>query len=249
MSIFDEKVIKWGILQQEFGEELILSNNKLILSKKEKIIENIENQESAHKKNKKDYDFVDVNSLEDLKKQIQEFEGLEIKNTATNMVFGNGNINSKIMFIGEAPGAEEDAQGIPFVGQSGQLLSKMLEAIDLTRDDVYITNVVNWRPPGNRPPTQNEIDLCMPFLKKHIELISPKIIVLLGATAMRAVLQINTGLSKSRGFWHYYNTNNNKKIKTMVTFHPSYLLRSPGQKAFAWQDFMMLMDEINGRDE
>jgi DNA polymerase len=161
-----------------------------------------------------------------------------------NTVFADGPTTADVMLIGEAPGADEDKQGLPFVGQSGKLLNKMLESVGLSREKVYITNVVNWRPPGNRPPEPLEIEQCRPFFEKHVELINPKVVVLLGLTATFAVLRFKAGLSKVRGFWHHY-TVGEKRIKTMVTFHPSYLLRSPGQKMFAWDDFMMLREEIN----
>ncbi|MDR0632975.1 MAG: uracil-DNA glycosylase [Holosporales bacterium] len=263
-----KKVACWAILQDEFGEELVLANNKSVLKKvqgtKKKREEEIRYNPApsvssarpvpsppSHTKSithTQKADVSNISSITALKEAVHAFNGCELKKTATNTVFGDGPTPSDIMLIGEAPGLEEDKQGLPFVGQSGKLLSKMLESIGLSREKVYITNVVNWRPPGNRVPEPEEIEQCRPFLEKHIELINPKVIVLLGATAMRAVLQINTGLSRVRNVWHYYTAVGEKKIKTMVTFHPSYLLRSPGQKVFAWEDFMMLKEETSECD-
>jgi DNA polymerase len=184
-------------------------------------------------------------SIAELKNRICNFDGCALKKIATNTVFGDGDPNSNVMFIGEAPGADEDKQGVPFVGRSGQLLNKMIESIGLKRENVYITNVVNWRPPGNRPPTIEEIDQCFPFLVQHIQLIAPKVLVLLGSTAMKAVLKTSSSLSMMRGIWHQYNAGNNVgQIETIVTFHPSYLLRIPSQKKLAWQDFLMLKSKL-----
>lgn len=255
-----QKAREWLKLQKEFGEEFIFVKEISLLSplalvssehsspasskissQKKALITSLP-QENCISQNTT----IMASSLSELKEKILSFEGCPLKAMATHTVFGDGNPKSPIMFIGEAPGAEEDKQGLPFVGQSGQLLNKMLESINLKRQDIYITNVVNWRPPGNRPPTPEEIEICLPFLKKHIELISPKIIVLLGATAMKAVLKINSSLSRARGIWHSYTPSiPMQPINTMVTFHPSYLLRSPGQKALAWQDFMTLQDALN----
>lgn len=185
-----------------------------------------------------------IQTIGELRKAVEAFEGCALKRTALHTVFCDGDVNSPVMFIGEAPGAEEDKQGLPFVGQSGLLLNKMLSAIGFSRSQVYITNVVYWRPPGNRTPDPDEIALCLPFLERHIELMQPKVVVLLGATAMRAVLGLPSGLSRARGRWHQHVTPTGQTFPTMVTFHPSYLLRSPGQKALAWQDFMMLQEAL-----
>ncbi|GHS92300.1 hypothetical protein AGMMS49949_04250 [Alphaproteobacteria bacterium] len=187
-------------------------------------------------------------TLEELKAKLQAFEGCALKKLATQMVFADGNHKSPLLFVGEAPGLEEDKQGLPFVGASGQLLNKMMAAIGLTRENVYITNVVNWRPPGNRPPTLDEITQCLPFLKRHIELIAPQCMVLLGATAMKAVLNVSSSLSKARGTWHAYKTSEGTTIPTLVTFHPSYLLRSPNQKPLAWQDLLLIQKRLQGND-
>jgi DNA polymerase len=184
-------------------------------------------------------------ALASLKEEMQAFNGCRLKEIATNTVFGDGNPEAAIMIIGEAPGADEDIQGLPFVGRSGQLLDRMLASIGFDRKSVYITNVVNWRPPGNRPPTPEEIEQCRPFLSRHIDIVAPKIIVLLGLTAMHSVLRIKSGLAKAREVWFHYTMSNGVKVKTMVTFHPSYLLRSPGQKVFAWKDLQRLRGEFD----
>ena len=159
------------------------------------------------------------------------------------MVFSDGNPKSKIMIIGEGPGANEDKEGIPFVGRAGQLLDKMLEAINLDRDNVYITNVVNFRPPDNRRPTDTEIKRYLPLLKKHIEIIRPKIILLLGSTAMNAILKNEDVISKIRGKWFDIEING-VRLNTIVSFHPAYLLRQPDQKRFSWQDLKMIRDKV-----
>lgn len=189
---------------------------------------------------------VEATSLDELKAKLLAFDGCSLKKLATHTVFANGDSRSPLMFVGEAPGADEDLQGVPFVGASGQLLNKMLAAIHIQRSDVYVTNVVNWRPPGNRPPTPDEIASCLPFLERHIALVAPKFLVLLGGTAMKAVLRRTGSLSQARGIWHSYRpVPDVAPIRTLVTFHPSYLLRSPGQKTLAWQDLQMLQGALN----
>lgn len=183
-----------------------------------------------------------ITKLEDLKIAIESVD-CELKNTANKMVFSDGNVNSKLVFIGEAPGAEEDKTGLPFVGQSGKLLNKAIEAIGLKREEVYVTNVVPWRPLGNRTPTQAEISLYRPFLVQHINIINPKLIVCLGSSAMRAVLQNEIGISKVRG--KIFDNNGifkNETIKIIATFHPSYLLRSLEQKREFWKDFLKIKE-------
>ena len=168
-----------------------------------------------------------------------------LKKTAKKTVIGDGNIKSKLMIIGEAPGKEEDIQGKPFVGLAGQLLNKMLNAINIKREDVYITNVVPWRPPNNRTPTSEEILQCLPYLQKHIEIIKPNFILLLGTTATKAVLSPPFAISKLRLKWHEYTSINlNKKIKTLVSYHPAFLLRSPQYKKEAWKDLQILQKEM-----
>ncbi len=177
-------------------------------------------------------------NLDELRAAVKGFTGLAITRTATNTVFADGNPNSDIMFIGEAPGADEDREGIPFCGQSGQLLSQILYYIGLERDkNYYITNSIFWRPPGNRKPTPEEIAICKPFVEKHIALIKPKLIVLVGATSISAVLNKTLSITKVRGsFLDYKNEFMDYTTKVTPFLHPSYLLRSPGQKNYAWED-------------
>lgn len=186
-------------------------------------------------------------TLDELRAAVLNFKDLSIAKTATNTVFADGNPDSEIMFIGEAPGAEEDAQGIPFCGASGQLLDQMLACIGLKREkNFYITNTIFWRPPGNRRPTPEELAICRPFVEKHISLIKPKLIVLVGGTAVTSLLNDNQGITKLRGnYYEYGNEYLNGTIETTAMFHPSYLLRSPGQKRVAWQDLLSLKEYIS----
>ena len=181
--------------------------------------------------------------LERLKKNIQLIKNCELKKNATNLVFGDGNIDAKIMIIGEGPGAQEDSEGIPFVGRAGKLLDKMLEAIQLDRDKVYISNVVNYRPPANRRPTEDEIKKYLPYLKTHIEIINPKILILLGSTALTALVGNIEVISKARGKWIQKEIG---KIKPWIiaSFHPAFLMRQPEQKKLAWIDLKMVRDKI-----
>ena len=182
-------------------------------------------------------------SLNNLSREISEIRGCKLKDNASKQVFSDGNSKSKIMIIGEGPGANEDKEGLPFVGRAGQLLDKMLDAINLNRSNVYITNVVNYRPPENRKPTDQEVKRYLPFLKKHISIIRPKIILLLGSTAMNAILENSDVISKMRGKWHEVIIEKSK-IFTIVSFHPAYLLRQPDQKKFSWEDLKKIKDKI-----
>lgn len=187
-----------------------------------------------------------LNTLEDLKIALQNFEGCDLKKTAMNLVFGDGNPNAAIMLVGEAPGAEEDRQGKPFVGLSGQLLTRIFESIGLIREkDLYISNVINWRPPGNRQPTPQEIAACLPFIKRHIELVNPKILILVGGTATKALLSDKEGITKIRGKWFEYMSPGLKApIKMTAIYHPSYLLRSPSRKKDVWMDVLTIKDAL-----
>ena len=186
-----------------------------------------------------------INSLNQLELYIKESNNCLLKNQAKQAVFADGNSSSKIMLIGEAPGAEEDNVGKPFVGAAGKLLDKMLAAIKLDRRSVYITNVVPWRPPNNRAPNSEEILQCLPFIQKHIEIIQPSIIILLGGTAAKAILATTHGITKLRGKWHEYNNLNiNKPIPTRAMYHPAYLLRSPLYKKDAWKDLQEIQKRI-----
>tara|TARA_Y100001970_G_scaffold283507_1_gene398789 strand:- start:13160 stop:13870 length:711 start_codon:yes stop_codon:yes gene_type:complete len=169
-----------------------------------------------------------------------------LKKTAKKLVLYDGNLKSKLMIIGEGPGKEEDEAGIPFVGRAGQLLNKMLSAINLNRKDVYVTNVVPWRPPQNRTPTDDEILEFLPYLQRQIEIIKPKFIYLLGATAAKAILSTPISLGKLRGRWYEYKTVNMKRsINVLVSYHPAFLLRSPNFKKEAWSDLQMLQKKLN----
>ena len=185
-----------------------------------------------------------VDSLDDLKDYMSKFKGCELYKSATNMVFSDGNKSSEIMLIGEAPGHDEDIQGKPFVGRSGKLLNKMLEAIGLNRDTVYIANIVPWRPPNNRRPTEEEINICLPFIRKHIELIAPKVLMLLGSTATYALLRNKEGITKIRGKWVDMEFGK-LKVPTLPSFHPAFLLRQPAQKKYSWEDLKMLKKKID----
>ena len=178
-------------------------------------------------------------TLDELKDAIARFEGLSLKATATNLVFADGNPEARLMLIGEAPGAEEDRRGLPFVGASGQLLDRMLAAIGYDRTNSYITNIVNWRPPGNRKPSPAEMTLCLPFIDRHIALINPALIVLLGDTAAKTLTNRTEGITRLRGKWFTWpKPDGVGTIPVLPTFHPAFLLRSPSQKREAWMDLL-----------
>ena len=181
-------------------------------------------------------------NLEKLKKSISDIKNCELKKSANNIVFADGNPKSKIMFIGEGPGSNEDQEGLPFVGRAGALLDKMLASINLDRKNVYITNVVNYRPPENRRPTEEEIAKYLPYLKKHIEIIKPKILVLLGSTALNALIGNEVVISKARGKW-IEKQFGKCKTSVIVTFHPAFLMRQPAQKKMAWIDLKMIREK------
>ena len=179
--------------------------------------------------------------LEKLKKSISNIKNCELKKSATNIVFADGNPKAKIMLIGEGPGSNEDQEGIPFVGRAGALLDKMLASINLDRKNVYITNVVNYRPPENRRPTEEEIAKYLPYLKKHIEIINPKILVLLGSTALNTLIGNEIVISKARGQW-IKKQFGECKTSVIITFHPAFLMRQPAQKKMAWLDLKMIRE-------
>ena len=183
-------------------------------------------------------------SLESLKKTILNIKNCDLKRNASNVVFSDGNPKSKIMLIGEAPGANEDQEGLPFVGRAGILLDKMLAAINLDRKKVYISNIVNYRPPENRRPSDEEIKRYLPFITRHIEIINPKIIVLLGSTAMNALIGDEFVISKMRGKW-IEKKFGNCKTSVIITFHPAFLMRQPAQKKMAWIDLKMIREKKN----
>ena len=180
--------------------------------------------------------------LKKLNDNIKLIKNCELKKNAQNIVFGDGNINSKIMIVGEGPGANEDAEGKPFVGRAGKLLDKMLEAIQLNRGKVYITNVVNYRPPENRRPTEEEIERYLPYLKSHIEIINPKILILLGSTALNTIIGNEKVISKARGCWIKKEIGSANPW-TIATFHPAFLMRQPDQKKLTWIDLKMVREK------
>lgn len=187
-----------------------------------------------------------VNTIEELKELVNRFEGCQLKNTAKNTVFSDGNPKSKIMLVGEAPGRDEDIQGIPFVGKAGQLLNKMLSAIDLDRSKVYITNIIPWRPPENRQPTTKEIIMCLPFVQRHIEIINPQLLILLGGTSAKALLMSDMGIMKLQGKWHNYSSYGlANPILTRAIFHPAFLLRSPSYKKVTWEDLLAIQEKLS----
>ena len=174
-------------------------------------------------------------TLDALRALLANFDGCALKNTATRLVFADGNPQARVMFVGEAPGRDEDIDGLPFVGRSGKLLDRMIAAIGLDRTKVYIANVIPWRPPGNRTPTPQETQICLPFIQRQIELVDPDVLVTLGNPSTQALLSTREGIMRSRGKWLEYHTGT-RTIRAMATFHPAYLLRSPSYKRMSWQD-------------
>ena len=197
---------------------------------------------NRYKKDNFDVSTDKAKNLELLKKSIINLKNCNLKKNAKNIVFCDGNPKSRIMIIGEAPGANEDKEGLPFVGRAGQLLDKMLSAIDLDRKKVYISNIINYRPPENRRPTDEEIGRYLPFISKHIEIINPKILILLGSTAMNALIGKDEVISKMRGKWMEKNFGR-CKTSVIITFHPAFLIRQPAQKKQAWIDLKMIRDK------
>ena len=183
-------------------------------------------------------------TLSELKAAVESFEGSQLKKLATNTVFADGNPASRIMFIGEAPGHDEDRAGLPFVGRAGKLLDKMMAAIGLDRTTAYIINVMPWRPPDNRNPDPGEVAMCIPFLRRHIELAQPGIMIMLGAVSARHVLGLNDGIMKLRGRWLEYRIGT-EMIPVLPTLHPAYLLRQPAHKKLAWRDLQALADKLD----
>jgi uracil-DNA glycosylase len=178
-------------------------------------------------------------SLDELRSILDRFEGCALRATATRLVFGDGNPQSRVMFVGEAPGRDEDIAGLPFVGRSGKLLDRMMGAIGLDRTNAYIANIIPWRPPGNRTPTPQESAICLPFILRQIELANPDILVCLGNPSTQTLLNVKDGILKTRGRWFAFHTGT-REIRAVPTLHPAYLLRQPAQKRFAWRDFLAL---------
>lgn len=180
-----------------------------------------------------------------LRESLAAFDGCPLKHTAKNLVFGDGAPTADVMFIGEAPGADEDREGRPFVGVSGRLLDRMMASIGLDRENAYITNILPWRPPGNREPTPAEVAACLPFIRKHIEFVAPKVLVLVGGTSAKTLLGRKEGIMRLRGRWMDYRpTESATPIPALATFHPAFLLRSSGQKANAWRDLLMVKRKL-----
>jgi DNA polymerase len=186
-----------------------------------------------------------AHTFEELRTAVAGFEGCALKKTATNLVFSDGNPEARLMLIGEAPGADEDRLGKPFVGVSGQLLDRMLAAVGYDRTNALITNVLFWRPPGNRTPTPAEIAACLPFVERMIEIVDPAALVLVGGIAAKTMLARSEGIMKLRGRWLEFQTPRmSRPVPTIATFHPAYLLRSPAQKRLAWQDFLAIRRKL-----
>ena len=224
----------------------MLKNNKIKLIKYYNLINHnlIYNNKAINRYKKDNYEIPEdkSKSLEFLKKSIMNLKKCDLKKNAKNIVFSDGNPKSKIMLIGEAPGANEDDEGLPFVGRAGRLLDKMLASINLNREKVYISNIVNYRPPENRKPTDREIKRYLPFITKHIEIINPKILVLLGSTAMNEIIGNDIVISKMRGKW-IDKRFGDCKASLIITFHPAFLMRQPAQKKLAWVDLKMIRDK------
>jgi DNA polymerase len=174
-------------------------------------------------------------TLEVLRDLLDKFDGCALKSTASRLVFADGNPKARVMFVGEAPGRDEDIEGLPFVGRSGKLLDRMIAAIGLDRTKVYIANVIPWRPPGNRTPTPQETQICLPFIQRQIELVDPDVLVTLGNPSTQTLLGTREGIMRTRGKWFEYDTGT-RSIRALATFHPAYLLRSPSYKRMSWQD-------------
>jgi uracil-DNA glycosylase len=185
-------------------------------------------------------------SIDELRERLEGFEGCALKFTATNTVFADGDPSSDLMLIGEAPGVDEDRQGLPFVGASGQLLNRMLAALGRERDTAYISNILFWRPPGNRSPTDAETAACLPFVQRHIELAKPKVLVFLGGSSAKTMLSRKEGIMRLRGKWFDYTSDGlDAPIPAMPTFHPAFLLRQSAQKREAWRDFLSIQEKLD----
>ncbi|MFC7334597.1 uracil-DNA glycosylase [Rhodocista pekingensis] len=194
-------------------------------------------------------------SLPELKAALAAFEGCALRHTATNLVFAAGDPSARVMLVGEAPGEQEDRQGLPFVGPAGLLLDRMLAAIGLDRTAdtpdraAYITNVVNWRPPGNRSPTDGEVAACLPFVQRHIELVNPAVLVLLGGISAKSLLQRTEGITRLRGRWfEYASPGLSRPLPALPMLHPAYLLRNPAAKREAWKDLLALQERLEALD-
>ncbi len=239
-------LLEWYLVNGVENTLLPIENRANNSSKKIKW-ENSSNKSESFEKNDEKLDLIlnGVQSLNQLKDFIISNCDCSLKKTAKNIVFSEGNPKSNIMLIGEAPGEDEDKSGQPFKGEAGQLLDKMLNSIGLKRENTYLTNIIFWRPPGNRKPTEIEINACLPFVKKHIELVSPNILVLVGATAAKSIYKIQSGITQIRGQWKNININKLKNLKSIAIFHPAFLIRQPSRKREAWEDLKKIKVEID----
>ena len=183
-------------------------------------------------------------NLEALREALAAFDGCSLKFTAKNLVFADGDPKARLMFVGEAPGRDEDIEGLPFVGRSGRLLNRMIAAIGLAREETHIANVIPWRPPGNRTPTPLETEICRPFISRQIELVNPDVLVTLGGPSAKTLLNTTEGILRMRGKWREHSTPSGTKISTMPTLHPAYLLRNPAHKRLAWRDFLEIKAKL-----
>jgi DNA polymerase len=183
-------------------------------------------------------------SLVELREILSKFEGCALRTTAKQLVFADGNPQARVMFVGEAPGREEDLEGLPFVGRSGKLLDLMMAAIGLNRTTAYIANIIPWRPPGNRTPTPQESQICLPFIRRQIELANPDVLVCMGGPASQTLLGIKQGIKATRGRWFDFHTGT-REIRAIATYHPAYLLRTPLEKRFSWRDFLAIKKALS----
>lgn len=234
------------LISEEDNHETGNRKNQLQESKNQTITTNLDPTETTVKSaNAIAKACKDLNSLQEA---LDSFDGCTLKKTAMQLAFADGNPKANIMIIGEAPGNEEDRAGKPFVGPAGKLLDKMLESIGLNRTNVYITNIVPWRPPGNRNPSVSEVTICMPFLERQIELVAPSLLILVGGVASNALLGTKQGITKIRGRWYTYHgndTSNQLEIPTIPIFHTAYLLRSPSKKKEAWSDLLKIKKHLD----
>jgi uracil-DNA glycosylase len=187
-------------------------------------------------------------TLDELQQSMARFDGCNLKFTAKSLVFADGNPDGRLMLVGEAPGRDEDIEGKPFVGRSGQLLDRILAAIGIDRSAAYIANVIPWRPPGNRTPTPQETEICRPFIERQIELANPEVLVTLGGPSAKVLLNTTEGVLKLRGNWRIHRTRAGKEIPVMPTLHPAYLLRNPAHKKLAWRDFLAVKDRLRAAE-
>lgn len=242
-----KEVLNWYIdagVDVICGDELMSANVLDVPANVEKPVADVSQMGMAARKNARQL-CEKAHSLAELAQYVESFDGCQLKATAKRTVFGDGDEKAKILLVGEAPGADEDREGKPFVGKSGMLLNKMLASVGIERKNCYITNILMWRPPGNRTPTGAEVAVSLPFLKRKIELIDPKVIVALGAPAANALMNIEEPISKIRGKWLEYELSVGKKIDLLPTFHPAYLLRNPAQKAKSWADLLKVKKKLS----